>query len=148
MTGSSEDRIFMPEDYERLGEHLKAIDPILERFCQRHGFYRQLGGLGRYPRRRIERTGDFKLFFALGMELTPENKRFTEFFPEIPYHLVFGGGFDEGESRYFIRLWAFHHKPFSRLPNELEGHLEDGLSRMASMSREYLRANGQVRRRN
>ena len=46
------------EEYERLGEHLCVVDPILNDFARDHGYavYGPLSG-GRYPNRRISQVG-------------------------------------------------------------------------------------------
>ena len=42
-----------PEAYDRLGEHLCAVDLIVEEFCRGSGFVRRTTGISRYPTRRL-----------------------------------------------------------------------------------------------
>lgn len=78
------------EDYERLGEHLYAIDAPLESFAARHHYtvYHPLSG-GRYPNRRITQEGIIRRSIHIAMADKPSGERFDSYFPQIPY-TIFG----------------------------------------------------------
>ena len=73
------------EDYERLGEHLCAIDAPLASFAAAHGYtvYPPLSG-GRYPNRRITQEGRLLRNIHITMDLTPSGEPHDHFFEQIP----------------------------------------------------------------
>jgi hypothetical protein len=95
------------EDYERLGEHLCAIDAPLASFAAAHGYtvYPPLSG-GRYPNRRITQEGLIFRSIHVAMADQPDGQRFDHFFPEIPYTLFGGAWIDDGRTH---KRW---HSPF------------------------------------
>jgi hypothetical protein len=95
------------EDYERLGEHLYAIDAPLASFAAAHGYtvYPPLSG-GRYPNRRITQEGLIFRSIHVAMADQPDGQRFDHFFPEIPY-TIFGGAWIDDQQTY--KRW---HSPF------------------------------------
>jgi hypothetical protein len=95
------------EDYERLGEHLFAIDAPLESFAAAHGYtyYPPLSG-GRYPNRRITQEGFICRSIHIAMSEQPGGQRFDHFFPEIPY-TIFGGAWIDDHQQ--AKRW---HSPF------------------------------------
>jgi hypothetical protein len=112
------------EAYERLGEHLAVVDPIIERFCQRTGFERCTSGVGRYPKRRLELHSEMSWFIELGMDLNEHGQRYDVFYSAIPYSLGGGAWIDRNGWRYADRsVIAFSRMPF----HQLSSRLEDGL---------------------
>ena len=96
-----------PEDYELLGEHLRAIDPVLEGFAAAHGYtYYPPHECGRYPNRRLTRDGVISRTIHVAMADRPDGQRFDRFFPEVPYTVFGGAWIDDHEHR---RRW---HSPF------------------------------------
>ena|ERR1041385_7869007 len=79
-----------PEAYERLGEHLCAVDPILEEFCRETGFARRTTGISRYPMRRLDLHREVSWFIELRMDEDERGERYDTFFPDIPYTLSGG----------------------------------------------------------
>ena len=57
-----------PEAYDRLGEHLKEIDPIFQAFLDSSGFADNTGALGRYPHRSAVRHTEISRKLDLQME--------------------------------------------------------------------------------
>jgi hypothetical protein len=91
-------QMLTPTEYDGLGKHLLLIDHILERFCKEEGFSYSRKMIGRYPRRRIEKTNGShpNLFFDLQMDRDANNKQFEVFFEGIPYSLSMGAWMDIG----------------------------------------------------
>ena len=113
-----------PEDYDRLGAHLAEIDTALIAFADAHDY--KVHRRGRYPNRCITHEGPVIRTIHISMGLTPDgNKRFEEFFPEIPY-TIFGCAWIDDHAAHTrwsspnIRTWAI---PFSTLVRTLSFHL-------------------------
>ena len=79
-----------PEAYERLGEHLCAVDPIVEAFCRETDFARRTTGISRYPMRRLDLHREVSWFIELRMEEDEHGQRYNHFFPDAPYWLCGG----------------------------------------------------------
>ena len=126
------------EDYERLGEHLRAIDGPLADFAAAHGYtvYSRLSG-GRYPNRRITQTGIVSRSIHIAMADQPDGQRFDRFFPEIPY-TIFGGAWIDDHEQHLRWSAPFLHTreiPFSSLLGVLPVYLvqfHDYLSRLTA----------------
>ena len=75
------------EDYERLADHLREIDSIVEPFSDAHGYILpRWPRSGRYPNRKMHRqSGVLWTGIQITMDLSPNGELFDEFFPEIPY---------------------------------------------------------------
>jgi hypothetical protein len=106
-----------PEAYERLGEHLVAVDPIVQAFCRESGFSRTTTGIGRYPMRRLDLHGQVNWFIELCMMEDEHGQRYDHFFPEIPYTLAGGAWLDVDGYRYAADVVT----GFERLPFRLVG---------------------------
>lgn len=78
-------------DYERLAEHLREIDHIVESFSDTHGYTLPKWPLGgRYPQRKMHKQcGMVWRSIQISMDNRPDGECYDEFFPEIPY-TVFG----------------------------------------------------------
>src|SRR6187401_664886 len=127
-----------PEDYERLGEHLGAIDAPLASFAAAHGYtyYPPLSG-GRYPNRRITQEGLILRSIHIAMADQPDGQRYDHFFPEIPYTIFGGAWIDDGQTykRWHSPFLSTREIPFSlllvTLPLYLD-HFHDYLSRITA----------------
>lgn len=115
------------EDYERLGEHLCAIDGTLAGFAATHGYtvYPSLSG-GRYPNRRITREGPVWRTIHIAMADRPSGERFDRFFPEIPYTIFGGAWIDDHRQhkRWHSASLTTRDIPFSLLLTTLPVHLD------------------------
>jgi hypothetical protein len=118
------------EDYVALGEHLKTIEPVFFDFGTQHGFARvDQGSLGRYPRRRIEKSGDVTRWIELWLQFDSNGKHYEKFRPGLPYDLSVGAHIDVVDKigsiiRYYATAGVFSGIPFEQfaaaLPSELE----------------------------
>lgn len=131
------------EDYERLGEHLYAIDAPLANFAAAHGYtvYPPLSG-GRYPNRRITQEGLIyrSIHIAMGDDLNGE--RFDHFFPEIPY-TVFGGAWidDHGTHKRWHSPFLYTREiPFSLLLTTLPRYLDHFHNYLARITEDHIYA--------
>jgi hypothetical protein len=124
------------EDYERLGEHLYAIDAPLASFAASHGYtiYPPLS-CGRYPNRRITQEGLIFRSIQVAMADQPDGQRFDRFFPEIPY-TIFGGAWVDDQrtrKRWHSAFLNTREIPFWLLLTTLPlylNHFHDYLSRI------------------
>jgi hypothetical protein len=119
-----------PEDYERLGEHLAAIDPVLDKFADRTGFIVQRwspGGL--YPHRWLhlgERSDrQIQRSIQISMDTDERDERFDSFFPDIPYTVFAAAWLDDWtiRERFGGPRLMLSGIPFSRLVPELDRYL-------------------------
>jgi hypothetical protein len=115
------------EDYERLGEHLRAIDPLLVGFTAAHGYtYYPPESCGRYPNRRITQEGVIFRSIHIALAEGSGGQQFDRFFPEIPY-TVFGGAWiddHERRKRWHSPFLATREIPFTRLLAALPAYLD------------------------
>jgi hypothetical protein len=134
-----------PEAYERLGEHLCAVDPILEEFCRETGFARRTTGISRYPMRRLDLHREVSWFIELRMDEDERGERYDTFFPDIPYTLSGGAWVDREGRRYAdVSAVTFSRLPFQQLPSRLPDGLRDTWQRIQRFSLDYLLARGPV----
>jgi hypothetical protein len=54
-----------PEAYQKLGLHLREIDPIIDDFCRKEGFARETTSVSRYPMRRVILSRDVEWWIEL-----------------------------------------------------------------------------------
>ncbi|HRX83644.1 MAG TPA: hypothetical protein P5572_01350 [Phycisphaerae bacterium] len=131
-----------PEDYQRLAEHLAELDPAISRFVAAHGFFVLTTGVGRYPRRRINRYGEPNLFLDLQMDLNEDGEAYTAFDPSLPYSLTAGAWFDIGTTRYGKHVNCFHGIPFVDLRDAFEDRLTAAFEMIKGWDVPYLRQFG------
>lgn len=115
-----------PEAYERLGEHLKEIDPIFQAFLRETGYSDNTGALGRYPHRSAVLMTDVSRKIDLQMEDDEKTgERFSDFDPAIPYSLWCGAWVDLDGQRYSPDRGRiiFEHLPFAEMVPKLSEHL-------------------------
>lgn len=115
------------EDYERLGEHLLAIDQPLAEFAAAHGYtVLPLSAGGRYPNRRIAQEGLINRSIHVSMADRPDGQRFDRFFPDIPYTIFGGAVIDDQAQRKRWHAPFLHTReiPFSSLLRVLPVYLE------------------------
>jgi hypothetical protein len=129
------------EDYERLGEHLFAIDAPLANFAAAHGYtvYPPLSG-GRYPDRRITQEGIICRSIHIAMAEQPSGERFDHFFPEIPY-TIFGGAWIDDHQHYKRWHSAFlntRNIPFSLLITTLPLYLDHFHNYLSSITADHI----------
>ena len=138
------------KDFEILNRHLGAVKPIFNHFCDKYGFiFAPQLSIGRYPRIRInkEKENEIGLWFDLWMELDASGKRFTKFFPTIPYELSVGGKVDMKDGtlyghRYYKSFSGFANKPFNEVSSILLEELETNYKIVSKWSVEFLKAEG------
>jgi hypothetical protein len=82
--------------YVSLAKHLENLDELIQSFCNSHGFSVQTSGLGRHPRRRINKYDDVNFYFDLQMDLSRDGSQYEKFFQEIPYSMGMGTWLDDG----------------------------------------------------
>lgn len=130
------------EDYERLGEHLTALDAPLAAFAEAHGYAVQHHG--RYPNRRLTRRGTVVRSIQISMDVDESGERFDHFFPDIPY-IIWGGAWIDDPAAH-RRLGAPHIEtwkiPFSILVQTLPRHLEHFHSYLSGLTEAYIRQCG------
>jgi hypothetical protein len=131
------------EDYERLGEHLYAIDAPLASFAAAHGYtvYPPPSG-GRYPNRRITQEGPIFRSIHIAMAEQPDGQRFDRFFPEIPYTIFGGAWIDdlENHKRWHSPFLNTREIPFSLLVSTLSLYLEHFHDYLARITAEHIYA--------
>ena len=129
------------EEYERLGEHLCVVDPILNDFARDHGYavYGPLSG-GRYPNRRISQVGSITRAIHIAMSHDSSGNRYCAFFPDVPY-TIFGGVFIDDKAN-GVRWHSAHlvtrDIPFSILVLSLVAHLIHFHSYISGVTAEYV----------
>ncbi|HEY2710872.1 MAG TPA: hypothetical protein VGI60_00015 [Chthoniobacterales bacterium] len=130
------------KDYERLGEHLAAIDSPLEAFAAAHRY--TVIRRGHYPNRRITQEGPVVRSIHITMDIDEHGHRFDRFFPEIPY-IVFGAAWIDDwaiHTRFsspHIKTWAI---PFSALQRHLTVYLHHFHSYLSALTEDCVRAYG------
>jgi hypothetical protein len=109
--------------YERLGEHLTALDAPLAAWTETRRFTRYLH-TGRYPERRYYRhTTTPQAFLSVSLQRGDTGERFDEFRPDLPYCACLGFFLPRPDPR-SKRIILFHHVPFERLQRKLDLLLE------------------------
>lgn len=133
-----------PEKFQKLGEHLLEIDPILDNFCQQYNFVKITVGLGRYPRKRIGHEREINLYFDIQMEPDEQGHFFTKFFSEIPYSLTTGGWIDINSFRYGKTNRCFRQVPFTVLKQNLHSYLQHEYDVISQWTVNTLKQEGKV----
>jgi hypothetical protein len=130
------------EDYERLGEHLTAVDVPLAAFASARGYTVQ--HRGRYPNRRLTRFGSVVRSIHITMDVDESGQRFDHFYPDIPY-IIWGGAWIDDDVAH-IRISSPHIEtwqvPFSALVRTLPMHLDHFHSYLSALTEDYIRASG------
>ena len=120
-----------PEAFERLGEHLKEINPIFQAFLRQSGYSDNTGAIGRYPHRSAVKVTDICRKIDLWMEDDKEaGKPFSTFDPSIPYSLWGGAWVDLDGKRYCLDRGSmiFEHLPFVGLVPMLADYLKEAVA--------------------
>jgi len=132
------------EDYNRLEEHLAALDAPLATFAASHGYTVQHHG--RYPNRRLIQDGLIVRSIHITMDVDKSGNRFDHFFPEIPY-IIWGGAWID-EPAALRRLSSPHIKtwqiPFSALVHTLSRQLQHFHSYLSALTEQYIRECGTI----
>ena len=127
------------ETYDRLGEHLRAIDPYLAQFCRESGFERRTTGVSRYPTRRLDLYRQLNWWIELRMEEDEHGQRYDHFFPDVPYSLCGGAWIDLDGYRYGSEtVTGFKRLPFRLLAPSLPAELRSTWERIRGLTPEYL----------
>jgi hypothetical protein len=79
--------------------------------------------LGRYPRRKIVRSGVANLDFDMSMDLDDEGEYYREFNPSLPYTGGAGAWVDIEHWRYAKSFRCFQKLPFFEVEKTLWQHL-------------------------
>jgi hypothetical protein len=139
-------------DFDALREHLHEVRPIIDAFCERHGFvYADPMTLGRYPRIRIERRGAVTVWFDLWMEFDKNGRYFKKFWRGIPYELSAGASFDIVDESlcgvgFYKVLTCFSAVPFEQVGSMLMEQMEKHVDVVMSWDEALLRREGTMRR--
>ena len=133
--------------FAALREHLSEVRPSFDAFCARHGFEYVRGGLGRYPRIRIERVDERTLWFDLSMGLDAQGRRFESFERDRPYELGAGACLDVRDgpkhgTRYCKSVMCFEGVPFEQVGAMLLTEMEKYLPLVGQWTAQYLRESG------
>jgi hypothetical protein len=137
------------QDYLDLAEHLHEVHPILDQFSRVHGFNRvNPGALGRYPRIRIARGDQPRIWFDLWLGEDEHGNRFDKFRRDLPYDLSCGATVDlEERPGQWIRMGkavlCFKGRPFDEVPSTLLAEMERELPMLESWDTDYLMKYGQ-----
>jgi len=127
------------EDYERLSEHLREVDPIIDDFCRQTGFSRQTTGISRYPMRRLVLYREVQSWIELRMLENGQGERYDRFFPDIPYWLGGGGWVDLQGYRYATDpVYTFDKLPFRLLVPQLASGLISTWESIRGITVDYL----------
>jgi len=127
------------EAYERLGEHLSAVDSIVEEFCRETGFVRRTTGISRYPMRCLDLHRQVSWFIELWMEEDEHGQRYDHFFPDIPYSLAGGAWIDLEGYRYVSDgVATFQRVRFRLLTSRLAADLSSAWERIRGFTPDYL----------
>lgn len=134
-----------PEQFQKLGEHLLEIDPILDTFCKKYHFSRVTTGLGRFPRRRIGRNCEINLYFDFQIEFSEELNFLTKSFPKIIfYSFGTGGWIDIDGFRYGKTGTFFRQVPFVVLKQNLHSYLQHEYDVIGQWTVNTLKQEGKV----
>jgi hypothetical protein len=116
------------EDYERLNQHLWELEPVAKDFANTNGYeYGPPLTNGLYPKLRMRRTKNgLSQNINIDMEFTePQEERYEEFFPAIPYSIFAGSWIDDLDER--VRHHGPHagirRTPFSAVRRSLQEFL-------------------------
>jgi hypothetical protein len=132
-----------PEDYDRLGRHLEAIDAVFQEFLTSSGYKDNTGALGRYPHRSAVLNHRVCRKIDLQMDEDLDGHRFDSFFPDIPYTLWAGAWLDEGNTRYCDGGFTFFERlPFSKVKTMLSEALSQAATRLAVVTESSLKQCG------
>ena len=139
------------ESFNELRKHLARIKPSVQRFCDEHGFKEaSISSIGRYPRIRVVRQhGAVQQWLDLSMGLDENGRRFTEFFPDIPYELGAGAfvDLDDGSEfgvRYSVAWTEYEGRSFSEVEKSLYEDLMIALAKVMSLSEDEILRDGQL----
>jgi hypothetical protein len=131
-------------DYERLAEHLREIDHVVEPFSDSHGYTLPKWLLGgRYPQRKMHKQcGMVWRSIQISMDIRPDGERYDEFFPDIPY-TVFGAAWVDD----FDALTRWHSPnirtegiPFAELRQTISHYLSQIHSYISSLEEDTIRS--------
>jgi hypothetical protein len=132
------------EAYERLGEHLSALDAVIDAFAVAHGY--SVTRRGRYPNRYLTQHGILMRGIEISMGDDERGQRFDQFFPEIPY-IIWGGAWVDDLSarkRYCSPHLRTYPLPFSTLKRILPRYLDHFHSYLSAVTEEFIRSCGTV----
>src|SRR5438067_3752765 len=130
------------EAYERLGEHLTALDAVIGAFAVAHGY--SVSRRGRYPNRYLTQHGIVMRGIEISMGDDERGQRFDQFFPEIPY-IIWGGAWVDDLSarkRYCSPHLRTYPLPFSALEHTLPCYLDHFHLYLSSVTEDFTRSCG------
>ena len=131
-------------DYERLADHLREIDCVVEPFSDAHGYILPRWPLsGRYPNRKMHKqSGMVWTGIQITMDLRPDGELFDEFFPEIPYTIsgsVWVDDFD-ARTRWHAPGIGARAIPFAELARTIALYLEHVHRHISAVDEATIRA--------
>lgn len=134
-------------EWEALREHLGYLRPVMDTFCREYFFTPvDPATLGRYPRLRIERGDEVKIWFDLWMGLDQDGRYYATFRTDLPYELSAGAYIETEEGaervRYQHSLVCLDGLPFSQVVDKAGPAMREALPLMAAVDRTWLLAHG------
>ena len=122
-------------DFVALGQNLGEVRPIFDEFCARHGFvHTNPLSLGRYPRIRVTKERETRMYFDLWMSLDANGRRFERYSPDLPYDLYAGVYVDVGSTRYAAGEECLTARPLHAITPILWRTMERHLPKLAAWS--------------
>jgi len=103
------------EDFVRLGQHLSRVEDDVKKFAQIRGYTSVLlpKYSGNYPRIKLSKfENGYSYSISLVMECSLENKKYTEFFEEIPYYLT---TYSRGTKKKYGSFEPYEYRPFNQI---------------------------------
>jgi hypothetical protein len=129
-----------PANFVALGQNLDQARPIFDDFCARYGFsYANPMSLGRYPRIRVDKVREIRMYFDLWMALDANGRYFEHYSPDLPYELGAGVWIDVadgtgGSTRFASSSECLAARPLSDITPILLQTMEEYLPRLESWS--------------
>lgn len=135
-----------PAQFAALGANLDEVRPIFDEFCARYGFvHANPASLGRYPRIRVNRVRETRIYFDLWMALDANGRRFEHYTPELPYDLSAGAWIDVpdgGGTRFGSHSECLSARPLHEITPILLQTMEQHLPKLEAWSVQDLKDKG------
>jgi hypothetical protein len=125
------------------GKRLQVLDPVLESFCNAHGYANAQAELGTFPQRRLRKSGEVGMVIEFLLDRNQAGDYNEEFAANSPFRFNWVMFTELGSVH--IRIdWDLAANPvqFSVLKAELANYLELAHSTMACITLEELIRDG------
>lgn len=129
--------------FSRTANYLDPLDIILGPFSTQHGFHRQTTGLGRLPRRRLQRSwSGTSQYIDIRIELLDGPLLTLPTESEATFTISAGASFDSGAIRCSIQFLVSQHLTVADLLGQLSVLLEQATARLCGLDRDIVSRNG------